>query len=84
MAAFDGDDGAPSPRRRSEFQVGVGVRAADPEITDDDADRIRGMDAALQLRPDLSVTAVAAMLRPMHSDFKDRFLDALRKVGLPE
>ena len=47
-------------------------------------DRIRGMDAALQLRPDLSVTAVAAMLRPIHSDFKDRFLDALRKVGLPE
>ncbi len=42
------------------------------------------MDAALQLQPDLSVTAVAAMLGSLHSDWKDRYLDGLRKTGLPE
>ncbi len=42
------------------------------------------IDAALQLQPDLSLTAVAAMIRPMHSDLRDRFLDSLRKAGLPE
>ncbi len=41
------------------------------------------MDAALQLQPNLSLTAVAAMFRPM-SDLKDRFLDSLRKAGLPD
>ena len=42
------------------------------------------IDAALQLQPDLSLTTVAAMLRPMRSDLKDRFIASLRKVGLPE
>ena len=42
------------------------------------------MDAELELQPDLSVTAVAAMLGSLHPDWKDRFLDALRKAGLPE
>jgi hypothetical protein len=41
------------------------------------------IDAALQLQPNLSLTAVAAMFRPM-SDLKDRFLDSLRKAGLPD
>ena len=42
------------------------------------------MDAALQLQPDLSVTAVAAMLGSFRPDLKDRYLDGLRKMGLPE
>jgi len=42
------------------------------------------MDAELELQPDLSVTAVAAMLGSLHPDWKDRYLDGLRKAGLPE
>jgi Flp pilus assembly protein TadD len=42
------------------------------------------IDAALQMQPDLSVTAVAAMLGSLHPDWKDRHLDDLRKAGLPE
>ncbi len=42
------------------------------------------MDAALGLQPDLSVTAVAAILGSLRPDLKDRHLDALRKAGLPE
>ncbi|MFQ6018080.1 MAG: tetratricopeptide repeat protein [Kiloniellaceae bacterium] len=42
------------------------------------------MDAALELQPDLSLTAVAAMLASLRPDLKDRHLDALRKAGLPE
>jgi hypothetical protein len=41
------------------------------------------IDAALQLQPNLSLTAVSTMFRPM-SDLKDRFLDSLRKAGLPD
>ena len=42
------------------------------------------MDAALELQPDLSVTAVAAMLGSLHPDWKDRYLDGLHKAGLPD
>ncbi len=42
------------------------------------------MDAALELQPDLSVTAVAGMLGSLRRDLKDRYLDGLRKAGLPE
>ncbi len=42
------------------------------------------MDTALQVRPDLSVTAVAAMLDGLKPDLKGIYLDALRKAGLPE
>ncbi len=42
------------------------------------------MDAALELQPDLSLTAVAAMIPTLRLDLKDRHLDALRKAGLPE
>ncbi|MFQ5784422.1 MAG: adenylate/guanylate cyclase domain-containing protein [Alphaproteobacteria bacterium] len=42
------------------------------------------LDAELELQPDLSVTAVAAMLGSLHPDWKDRYLDALHKAGLPQ
>jgi len=42
------------------------------------------MDAALELQPDLSVTAVAGMLGSLHPDWKDRHLDGLRNAGLPD
>ena len=42
------------------------------------------IDTELELRPDLSVTAVAAMLGSLHPDMKERHLDGLRKAGLPE
>jgi len=42
------------------------------------------VDAALELQPDLSVTAVAGMLGSLRRDLKDRHLDGLRKAGLPE
>ncbi len=42
------------------------------------------MDAAVRLRPDLSVTAFATMVPSLNSVYKDRFLDALREIGLPE
>jgi len=42
------------------------------------------MDAELELQPHLSVIAVAKMLGSLHPEWKDRYLDALRKVGLPE
>ena len=45
---------------------------------------VAAMDAELELQPDLSVTAVAAMLGSLHPDWKDRYLDGLRKAGLPE
>ena len=54
-------------------------------VEQEELDKARAaLDAALELRPDLSVTAVAAMIRPVQPDHKDRFLDALRKAGLPE
>ena len=42
------------------------------------------INAELELQPDLSVTAVAAMLGSLHPNWKDRYLDGLRKAGLPE
>ncbi len=54
-------------------------------VEQEELDKARAaLVAALELRPDLSVTAVAAMIRPVQPDHKDRFLDALRKAGLPE
>jgi adenylate cyclase len=54
-------------------------------VEQEESDKARAaMDAALQLQPDLSVTAVAAMLGSLHPDWKDRYLDGLRKAGLPE
>ncbi len=42
------------------------------------------IDAALQMQSDLSLTAAAAMLRSLLPNLKDRYLDGLRKAGLPE
>ncbi len=42
------------------------------------------LDVALQARAGLSVTAVSAIIRKLHPPLKDRFLNALRKAGLPE
>ena len=54
-------------------------------VEQEESGKVRAaMDAALELQPDLSVTAVAAMLGSLHPDWKDRYLDALRKAGLPE
>ena len=54
-------------------------------VEQEESDKARAaMDAALQLQPDLSVTAVAAMLGSFRPDLKDRYLDGLRKMGLPE
>ena len=54
-------------------------------VEQEELDKARAaMDTALQVRPDLSVTAVAAMIRPLQPDLKDRFLDAVRSAGLPE
>ncbi len=54
-------------------------------IEQEEAGKARvAVDAALELQPDLSVTAVAAMLGSLHPDWKDRYLDGLRKAGLPE
>ena len=39
---------------------------------------------ALRKKPDLSVTAAAAMLRPLHTEYREHYLDGLRKLGLPE
>ncbi|MCH7795441.1 MAG: tetratricopeptide repeat protein [Proteobacteria bacterium] len=54
-------------------------------VEQEESGKVRAaMDAALELQPDLSVTAVAAMLGSLHPDWKDRYLDGLRKAGLPE
>jgi TolB-like protein/Tfp pilus assembly protein PilF len=39
---------------------------------------------ALLIRSDLTVAAVADMLRPRHTENNDRYLDSLRTAGLPE
>ena len=39
---------------------------------------------ALRKQPNLSVTTASAMLHPLHAEYKERFLDSLRKAGLPE
>lgn len=39
---------------------------------------------ALRKQPNLSVTTASAMLHPLHPEYKERFLDSLRKAGLPE
>ncbi len=42
------------------------------------------LDDALSIRPDLSVSVIASVNHTMHLEYRERYLDALRKVGLPE
>ncbi|HZD54165.1 MAG TPA: tetratricopeptide repeat protein, partial [Woeseiaceae bacterium] len=42
------------------------------------------IDAALSKRPNLTVKAIAGMLRGMNPRYKEAFLNKLRKAGLPE
>ena len=42
------------------------------------------LDDALRKQPNLTVTTVAVMLRGIHPDYKEPYLDALRKAGLAE
>ncbi len=46
--------------------------------------RLRKTKAQLVDEIDTLEQRVAAMIRSMHPDLKDRHLDALRKAGLPE
>ncbi len=51
----------------------------------DRLDEARGaLDAAFKERPDLSKAAVTAMFSQLTPAYRDRILDALDKVGLPE
>ncbi len=42
------------------------------------------LDDALSIRADLSVSVIASVNHTMHLEYRERYLDALRKVGLPE
>jgi adenylate cyclase len=42
------------------------------------------INEALRTRPDLSLTSVAAMLRPRYTENNERYLGYLREAGLPE
>ncbi len=54
-------------------------------VEQEESDKARAaIDAVLEMQPDLSLTAVAAVVGSLHPDHKDRFLDALRRAGLPE
>ncbi len=54
-------------------------------VEQEESGKVRAaMDAALELQRDLSVTGVAGMLGSLRRDLKDRYLDGLRKAGLPE
>ncbi len=51
----------------------------------DQMDEARGaLDDALSKQPNLTVTTVAAMLHQLHPNYKQSYLDALRKAGLAE
>jgi TolB-like protein/Flp pilus assembly protein TadD len=54
-------------------------------VEQEESGKVRAaMDAALELQPNLSVTAVAGMLGSLRRDLKGHYLDGLRKAGLPE
>ncbi len=42
------------------------------------------LEGALRLQADLSLGSVSSMLSPVHPDFRDRMINALRTLGLPD
>jgi len=44
----------------------------------------QSLDVAADMQPGLSISAVSAMLRTMHDDYREQYLSALRKAGLAE
>ncbi len=42
------------------------------------------IEAARRVKPDLSLSVMRRLLPHLHSEYLERWIDALRKAGLPE
>ena len=69
--------------KNDEFWPHVCLAAAYSSLGKND-DARAAYDRASKLKPELSATYIKSLLGTLHSRYSEKYLDALRKAGMPE